>query len=534
MNSATRIFSVTAILILGCMHLAAGSIHAQQSTGYDRATPLYDNLGDYSRAVTTDSELAQAYFDQGLRLAYSFARADAARSFRAAQEHDPECAMCYWGEAWALGPYQNNPAGVGDYEDAFAASREAVQRAESVQAWERALIEGMAARYPDAARGEAATEAYSEAMARAATAHGSNPEVETLFAESLMMFRPWDLYREDGEPYEETRRAVQVLERVLADDVSHPGACHLYIHAVEPWRPERAEACADLLAATVPGVAHMQHMPSHIYMNIGRYGDAVRGNQEALIVAQASEHDEGIVLYPGHNEGMLVFAAWMDGQSGVALSAARDLARLNPDASYQYELQLARFGRWDELLERTMQPEQDFQRGLSLFPRGLAHLRTDDPETAVEALETIRAIRHATPEDATYAFFGFPQRDMLGIAENILAGEIAATEGRYLDAESYLRAAIQLEDGLPYAEPEPWPIPARHVLGAVLLEADRATAAEAVYREALEVHPDNGWSLKGLQRSLEAQGRTAEAHQAKEAFEDAWQRADIWLPASRF
>jgi tetratricopeptide (TPR) repeat protein len=534
MKRLTHALSMASILMLGGLHLAAASIHAQEGTGSDHAPSLYGNLGDYSRPVTTNSELAQAYFDQGLRLAYSFARADAARSFRAAQEHDPECAMCYWGEAWALGPYQNNPAGVGEYDDAFTASREAIQRIEGVQGWERALIEGMAARYPDAARGEAATEAYADAMARAAGTHGSNPEVATLFAESLMMFRPWDLYRDDGEPYDETRRAVQLLERVLADDLSHPGACHLYIHAVEPWRPERAEACADLLAATVPGVAHMQHMPSHIYMNIGRYGDAVRGNQEALIVAQASEHDEGFVLYPGHNEGMLVFAAWMDGQSGVALSAARDLARLNPAATYQYELQLARFGRWDELLERTTLPEQEFQRGLTLFPRGLAHLRSDDPEAAVEALEMIRAVRHETPDDATYAFFGFPQRDMLGMAENILAGEIAAAEGRFQAAESYLRAAIQLEDGLPYAEPEPWPIPARHVLGAVLLEADRPALAEAVYREALQVHPDNGWSLKGLQNSLEAQGRTAEARQAKEAFEEAWERADIWLPASRF
>jgi tetratricopeptide (TPR) repeat protein len=269
-------------------------------------------------------------------------------------------------------------------------------------------------------------------------------------------------------------------------------------------------------------------------MNIGRYADAVRGNEKALIAAQASAYDEGFVLYPGHNEGMLAFAAWMDGQSGVALSAARDLARLNPAATYQYDLLLARFGRWDELRERTTLPEERFQRGMTLFPRALADLRRDEPEAAREALETIRSLRAATPGDATYAFFGFSQRDLLGVAEYILSGEIAAAEGRYAAAESYLQAAIQLEDGLPYAEPEPWPIPARHVLGAVLLEANRPAEAEAVYREALEIHPNNGWSLRGLQRSFEAQGRTAEARRAEGAFEQAWQRSDIWLPGSRF
>jgi tetratricopeptide (TPR) repeat protein len=524
------------ILILALLAALAANGSADHGDAPRSAAtpPLYENLGEFGRAVTTDSDLAQAYFDQGMRLAYSFARADAARSFQAAQRHDPQCAMCYWGEAWVLGPYQNNPGGVGEYDDALMASRRALDRATNVQPWERALIEAMVVRYPEAGNRVAATEAYADAMEAAATAHDRDLEVGTLFAESLMMYRPWDLYRADGEPYAETRKAVQVLEAVLEQDLAHPGACHLYIHAVEAWQPERAEACADLLASTVPGVAHMQHMPSHIYMNIGRYGDAVRGNQEALIVVQASEHDEGFVVYRGHNAGMLVFAAWMDGQSGVALSAARDLARANPGAVYQYELQLARFGRWDEILEQNTEPDDDFLTGMITFPRGLALLRTGNRQAASEALESIRAIRSQTPEDATHTFFEFSQRDLLGIAENILAGEIAAAEGRYTDAAASLREAIRLEDSLPYSEPEPWPIPARHVLGAVLLEANQPERAEMVYRESLDVHPANGWSLKGLEQSLVAQGRGAEASRVERAFEDAWQRADVWLPASRF
>lgn len=532
MNHLKYIMPIVVAAALVALAANSHASHPDPDLAADAPT-LYENLGAFSRTVTTGSDRAQAYFDQGMRLGYSFARDDAARSFRAAQQHDPDCAMCYWGEAWALGPYQNNPGGVGDYDEAFAAARNALDRAGQAAPWERALIEAMAARYPEAA-GEAATDAYAEAMRAAATTYGNDLEVGTLFAESLMMFRPWDLYREDGAPYPETADAVQVLEGLLEQDLGHPGACHLYIHAVEAWQPERAEACADLLAASVPGVAHMQHMPSHIYMNIGRYGDAVRGNQEARIVVQASQHDRGFVVYPGHNTGMLVFAAWVDGQSGVALSAARDLARDNPGAVYQPELQLARFGRWDELLEQTVQPDQDFQTAMVTFPRGLAHLRTGDRDAAAQALASIRAIRAATPEDATHTFFEFSQRDLLGIAENILAGEIAAADGRYDAAEAALREAIRLEDALPYSEPEPWPIPARHILGAVLLEADQPEQAETVYREALEIHPANGWSLKGLTQSLDAQGRDAEARDAERAFEAAWQRADVWLPGSRF
>ncbi|MCH4561797.1 hypothetical protein MKP05_01480 [Halomonas sp. EGI 63088] len=500
----------------------------------DDPLPLAVDLGNYSRSITTASETAQAYFDQGLRLAYGFARARAARSFRAAQAHDPGCALCHWGEAWALGPYQNNPGGVGDYEDAADAAQAALERADGTAPWERALIEAMAVRYPDSPGGDVATEGYAEAMAAAAAAHGDDPEVRTLHAESLMMFRPWDLLGEDGQPYPVAHRAIAELEAVLAADLEHPGACHLYIHAVEAWEPQRAEACADRLDDTVPAVSHIQHMPSHIYMNIGRYGDAVRANQQARMVDQAARQGEGASVYAAHNTAMLVFAAWMDGQSGVALSAARDLARERaPDAFHQY-LQLARFGRWNELLERTTAPEEPFQAAMWRFARGLAQLRTGDTQAAMAALDAIRGIRDETREDATYHFFLHSQRDLLGIAQHILAGELAAAEGHLEQAESELRRAIELEDGLHYSEPEPWPLHARHVLGAILLEAGDAEAAEAVYRDSLAGYPSNGWALQGLTQSLAAKGQEEAAASVEEQFEEAWARADVWLPASRF
>ncbi|WP_421621363.1 hypothetical protein [Alkalilimnicola ehrlichii] len=497
----------------------------------------YENLGDYSRAVTTDSESAQAWFDQGLRLAYGFARQAAADAFLQATRHDPDCALCHWGAAWVLGPYQNNPGGVGERAEAAAAAQAALRalsRAEAVAPWEQALVEAMAQRYPDGSDQAAATAPYAEAMERAAVAHPDDPDVQTLYAEALMMFRPWDLHDEEEGPYPETQAAVQALEGVLADHPQHPGACHLYIHAVEAWEPQRAEACADRLADAIPGVSHIQHMPSHIYMHVGRFGDAVHQNQQARIMDQAAARGAGVSVYPTHNTAMLAFAAWMDGQSGVALSAARDLARESPGDAFHYDLLLARFGRWDQLADRDDRPEMPFQAGMWHFAQGLAALRSRGPEAASGDLQALRRIRDNTPEEATYQFFGHPKQDLLGIAEEILAAEVALAEGRDVDAEAALREAVRLEDRLPYSEPEPWPIPARHVLGAVLLEIGDAEEAESVYREALSVHPDNGWALRGLQQSLAAQGKAAEARQVAEAFEQAWQRADIWLPGSRF
>ncbi|EPC02635.1 hypothetical protein L861_09840 [Litchfieldella anticariensis FP35 = DSM 16096] len=498
----------------------------------DSGIPLYENLGDYGRSITTDSTQAQAYFDQGLRLAYGFAREEATRSFRAAQVHDPSCAMCYWGEAWALGPYLNDPHGVGDPRDAHVAASQALELADAAAPWERALIEAMSVRYPTPdsdADQEIATQRYAEVMAEAATAHPDDHDVRTLHAEALMMFRPWDLYRTDGEPYPQTLTLIEELEAVLAEDIRHAGACHHYIHAVEASRPRRAEACADVLADEVPGVSHIQHMPSHIYMNIGRYGDAVRVNQKARMIDQSARFGEGVSVYASHNTLMLLFAAWMDGQSGVALSAARDIAREQPSEAFQVHLQLVRFGRWDELLEQQTSPEGSFQTGMWHFAHGLAQLRTGNTSAAEMALSKLHDLRGDGAKDMSSR-----HHDLMGIAEHILAGEIAAGEGRIDAAREQLRKAIALEDGLPYSEPEPWPLPARHFLGAILLDAGEAWEAEAIYYEALEIHPGNGWSLKGLAQSLAAQGRDGGAERVERAFELVWQRADVWLPASRF
>ncbi len=581
------------ILAVPALRPVAAQHHGSSS---DPTTHLYDNLGTHHRSITISADAAspesvQQYFDQGMRLAYAFARRDAAASFREAQRLDPNCAMCYWGEAWALGPYINEPL----YDDAVASAYEAAQQAKSLthraSPIERALIGAMAARYApavnaatagsasgDAAAGTAPSggtaafagdaaaatgpsggdaavadvagdaapgpalpsraaldSAYADAMRDVVHRFPDDLDAAALHAEALMVLRPWDHWTPDGLPQPGTDEAIAMLEGVLARDILHAGACHLYIHIVEASPvPERAEACADHLAAGIPGASHIQHMPSHIYMNIGRYGDSVRANQIAWQMDQRAHRGEAVAIYPEHNLHMLVFAGWMDGQSAVAIQAARDLARISTADAFYPTVILARFGRWDEVLEMGRPADDPFQEAMWSFGRGLSHLRMDQPDSARSYLERLAHINEATPDSLTYGFVGHRQTDLLNMASGILRGELAASEGRYADAVEALEQAIVHEDNLAYDEPEPWPMPTRHVLGAVLLEADRPADAERVYREALNIHPANGWSLYGLAQSLAAQGRDDESIDAWSDFERVWARADVALHSSRF
>ncbi len=560
---ARSIWILIFVFAVSAIRPAAAQHHA--SSG-DAATHRYDNLGTHHRSVTISSDassadLAQQYFDQGMRLAYAFGRPDAVAAFREAQRLDPGCAMCYWGEAWALGPYINEPL----YDEAAAPAYDAAQKAKSLaprsSPVEQALIEAMAARYAPAAPGDAAAveaasggaaadeaasdtaptrrtaldSAYADAMRDVVGRFPDDLDAATLYAEALMVLRPWDYWTGDGRPQPGTEEAVARLESVLGRSIQHAGACHLYIHIVEASpSPERAEACADRLAEGIPGASHIQHMPSHIYMQIGRYGDSVRANQKAWQMDQRARRGEAVAIYPGHNLHMLVFAGWMDGQSAVAIQAARDLARLSPADGFYPTLLLARFGRWDEVLEVKRPNDSPFDEGMWSFGRGLAHLRMERPDSARSYLHRLAGIIEEIPDSLTYGFVGHRQTDLLNMAAGILRGELAASEGRIDEAVAALERAIALEDNLAYDEPEPWPLPTRHVLGAVLLEANRPADAERVYREALLIHPENGWSLFGLAQSLSAQARDDDAAAAWSDFERAWTRADVALHASRF
>ncbi len=507
---------------------------ARQSDDDDRQ-PLYGNLGPHNRQITTSSDMSQAYFNEGLQFMYAFGPSSALPSFREAQRHDPNCAVCFWGEAWALSPYLNGGMRPAAEKEAYAAIRKAKDlSARHANEVERATIDAFMSRYSDEPTAETRRpldSLYSREIQRVAASYPRDNDIQTLYGEALMLLRP----RRGSVDLEDpsVKAIVHILEGVLGRDIEHPGACHLYIHLVEASpEPGRAEACADYLGDAIPGASHIRHMPSHIYMNVGRYSDAVKSNQNAWHVDQQAAYGGPPGIYPSHNLHMLLFGATLDGQSAVAIQAAKDLAKVSPNWAFYYPVSLANFGRWEELLEFDRGYDDAFQEGMLRYAKGMARLRTDDVGLAKAELQALRTIIEQLPKSARFRFHS--QSVVLSIPAGILDGEIAAADDRYDDAVRILETTVEIEDGLTYDEPEPWHQPTRHVLGAILLEMDRAGDAVRVYREALEDHPRNGWSLFGLEQALRAQGKDGEADRVREQYELDWARRDIWLRSSRF
>src|SRR5262249_35342240 len=232
----------------------------------DTEPPMWAGLGSVAYKITTANERAQAYFDQGLRLAYAFNHAEAQRAFRVAQKLDPDCAMCFWGEALVLGPNINLPMQEDAIAPAFAAAQKAKMLAAKAGPREQALIAALGVRYgtdPKAARAPFDA-AYAAEMAKVAAQFPDDDEIATLSAEAVMDLSPWDYWKPGGqEPNPQSTPIVPTLERVLARNSVHPGAIHFYIHAVEASdRPKRAEPYADRLRGATPGAGHLVHSSS--------------------------------------------------------------------------------------------------------------------------------------------------------------------------------------------------------------------------------------------------------------------------------
>jgi tetratricopeptide (TPR) repeat protein len=515
--------------------------------------PVLEGLGDLDHPVTTSSARAQLFFDQGLRLAYGFNHQEALRAFKEAARLDPDCAMAYWGWALVLGPNINHPMSTEVVDQAHRAIGMAMERRGRVSQRERDYIEALAKRYGREAAADRAPldRAYADAMRALHEKYPGDDDAATLYAEALMDLSPWNYWTKDGRPGSETPEILRVLEGVMARTPHHIGALHLYIHLVEAVDPWRAETIADRLRGLAPGAGHLVHMPAHIYIQVGRYGDAAAVNLDAV------KADEGYLtqcraqgIYPlnyyPHNIHFLFWTRMMQGRSGDALAAAREVASRVPSdlhgddwAVYQTLLSaplfaMVRFGRWSEILKEPEPPANStYWRGVWHYARGLAELRTGHADRArVEraALETL-----ARNPDTRTVLVGYSNgARILTIASSVLSGEIEAAAGRYDAAIVLLDRAVRLQDGLPYTEPPDWYYPTRHDLGAVLLEAGRPEEAETVYWQDLRRYPENGYSLLGLSQALAAEGRTDEAAAVTERFEKAWAGADVELTASRF
>ncbi|MEX2216857.1 MAG: hypothetical protein WD768_22280 [Phycisphaeraceae bacterium] len=520
----------------------------------DLPAPLFRGLSNNVFPVSTNSRLAQFYFDQGLMLAYGFNHAEAARSFKAAQKLDPDCAMAYWGEAYVLGPNINAPMFDEVVPQAWAAIQQAKKLKKGATAKEKALIDAMAARYVKEKVEDRSTldAAYRDAMRIVAKRFPQDLDIQTMFAEACMTTMPWDYWVEDSKPKELTKEVIATLEAVLAKNAKHAGAIHFYIHAVEAGpTPEIAEPYADTLRDLVPDAGHLVHMPAHIYVRIGRWHDAVIANVKAVAsdksyVTQCQAQGFYPAGYYSHNMHFLWYATTMLGDSKSALDAAKMLSQHDhdtkaschiPDVGFWAmvdRLTLVQFGRWDDILKMP-EPKADTVLAQIAYHycRGMALARTGKAQDADQHAATLRelvksdAIKKLTTPT-------YPGETVASIFSIVLDGEIAWSMGEKKDAIAIMLKAAAAQDALPYMEPPYFYYPVRHTLGAMLLEDGRAAEAEKAYREDLKAFPNNGWSLFGLAKALEAQGKQDEAAKTAAQFKEAWQHADVKLKASRF
>jgi tetratricopeptide (TPR) repeat protein len=528
-----HVLRVLALLMAAGVALPAAAQEPQQ-TVVERYTAPIDiyktGLGTFARPISSTNKEAQAFFNQGFQMMWSFAKPEAVRSFRESWKRDPDCAICYWGEAWAWGSYLNAPMSMEESPYAYAAIQKARSLAAAhADAKERALIEAMSVRYVEKFDPNTRVEqdrAYAEAMGKLADKYSDDLDIVTLYGDALFLLEPRRGSRDVNNP--NVQRLHQVLETVLSKDVKHPGACHLYVHATESTVvPERAEKCAEFLGNSIPGASHINHMPSHTWNEVGRWGDSVRANLEAWHSDQKAAIGEGFAIYPEHNLHMLLYAASMDGQGAIAMRAAKDYAKLTNDTSFQV-MTLIRFGRFDEVLEVTNRPVPPIQGALWDFAQGYARLRQGENDYAQLFLSRVKH----TAETSKAMVRVHTAKNLLGIVAGILDGEIARKNGDLPKAIAAFEEAVTLQESLTYDEPEPLPFHAAHWLGAALLEAKRYDEAEKAYRKELEHHPHNGWSLLGLQQALAAQGKKSPEIDADLAA--SWSRSDTWIRSSRF
>ena len=539
-SHAIAVVIAGAVVLIGC-----------QKEAPENGALIYEGFGNYERKISTDSEAAQQWFNQGMQLMYGFNHDEAIRSFERAAAADPLSPMPWWGIAYCNGMNINDPEMTEERSRiAWEAAQEALARIEAASPVEAALVQAVAQRYAWPApedRGEL-EQTYADAMEAVYEEFPGDPDVAALFAEALMDLQPWDYWNDAGEPVGRTEEFVGIIERALETHPLHPGANHFFIHAIEASsEPDRAVEAADRLTEIVPGSGHLVHMPSHIYIRVGRYADAAESNINAIEVDRAylaKAPTPGIyAAYYGHNLHFLAFAAMMSGNYEQAIQAARDLEAEMPETALREFAGLIegimaanfhvmiRFGKWEQILEEPEYPEWRLvSRAVRLYARSIANSalgRTEEARVELEAFEEAMA---EVPEE--WWIFNNRVSDVLPIARAMINGELLFREGRREEAYAVLREGVAAEDALVYDEPPGWMLPVRHALGALLMADKRYAEAEAIYREDLRRNRDNGWSLTGLQLALQKQERKSEADELTTRLAMAFNDADTWPSSS--
>ena len=519
--------------------------------------PLLNGLGSHSFTISSKVEGVQDYFNQGLIMAFAFNHAESIRSFKAAQKLDPNCAICFWGEALALGPNINvtsdGKAIMSPQErlDAFERTNKAMALIEFASPKEKDFILTLKSRYNgDVNSSRVPLDiAYAKAMAELSSKYPDDTDAASLYAEALMNTMPWNYWAEDGNPKPDTIKVINTIESVLDKDPNHPLAIHLYIHAVEASSdPGRAEEAADRLADLVPGAGHLVHMPSHIYWRVGRYEDASLANIAAAkvdeeYIAQCNAQGFYPAAYYPHNIHFLWASSSMEGRSEIAIEAGEKVAKnVRLEMIDQFPgveffktvpmLSLVQFGLWDRVLELDPPAERlEYANAIWHYARSVAYSNKGNIESAQKERQMIESLKDTNDVlhlDSIY----YPASMLLEIADSLALGEIAISNNDYQSAIQYFANAVSVQDALPYTEPPFWYYPTRLSLGKAYLLSDQADEAEVVFEENLKRYPRNGWALYGLIQALETQNK--DSSMVQKQFDIIWQNADVELTSSRF
>lgn len=518
--------------------------------------PALKGWGNYKCKITTSSDSAQYYFNQGLSMYYAFHSIEAIASFIKATRFDPECAMAWYGKSLAMGPNINYPNGYKPAVGAYEASVKAHLYMAACTPVEKALIMAMQQRYSadTTINVKQLRTNYAAAMQMVYMKYPKNADVVTLYADALMLLHPWDLYGHDFTPKPWTPQIRSLLETAIAICPKHPGANHYYIHAVEASAtPELALNSAHLLDTLMPLVSHLTHMPSHIYIRTGDYARGIKDNDAALAgyntyLRLYSPVVNNAILYQYHNMHLRINCAQMGGNYKTAITGSNELVADIPteylsskgsDGNFiqyvymQPTLTNVRFGKWDDILRREPIDSLAYASILLHFSKGLAWCAKGDAAKARLELNALNSRMQDTSLKAPIDNFSCAY-DASRVAQLILQGMIAATQKQYATAIATLQKAVTAEDNLIYNEPRDWPIPARQYLAQALLKAGRYNEAIAVLNKDLKINPNNGWALTGLQLAYKSTGNTIALNKVNRQLKTSWKIKDLEIDGPVF
>ena len=517
--------------------------------------PPLTGWGNYSWKITTRSDSAQFYFNQGINMYYAFHIIEARASFDKVIHIDPSCAMGWWGKALAFGPNIND-FGYQRPSEAYPSSLKANELKNTASPVEKALIEAMMIRYSnDSTKDQNQLNTYyKDQMQKVYFTYGNNADVAALYADALMLLHPWDLYKHDFSPKPWTPEIVAVIKNAFTINPKHPGAHHYYVHALEASaNPGEALKSAEFLCRAMPEVAHLTHMPSHIYIRTGYYSKGIEQNDKALKGYEKYLHyfapvNEGAPLYSLHNTHMKVNCAQMAGSYGQAISAAIQLKRdipvfylsapgaLGNYIQFLYQSPLftnIRFGKWKEILAEKTNDSLLYSAVLQHFGNGIAYARLGRQPEAKNELQLLKnRMENSVLKEPLVPFNS--AYDALVIARDILTGVIAEQEQSFSAAISILKDAVKAEDNLIYNEPRDWILPARQYLGNALLKAGKYQEAIDVFNHDLAINPNNGWDLTGIAAALKKMHQTASLQRLQNRISEAWLIKDVEINSAVF